>query len=260
MTKQLANLRKAVAGIDDNTLTRWVKEPTRHTSERKTAPMPADASGTRFKTRVLGVHQMGQLLVSGHSNVKIGRDVRKGKLKGYWIYTLSLEERATCPSSCAHWTDCYGNSMPFAKRIDHRDPAFLPTLEAEIERLLNVRGRVGVLIRLHALGDFYSEAYVDFWAEMLRRHPRLAIYGYTAHPLGTAIGDNVHATYVAYRERFMVRHSDSGDMSMATVAVSAETLKLSDAFICPEQTNKTQCCATCALCWSTPKNVAFVGH
>lgn len=32
------------------------------------------------------------------------------------------------------------------------------------------------------------------------------------------------------------------------------------AFVCPEQTNKTRCCATCGACWSTTKNVAFLEH
>lgn len=33
-----------------------------------------------------------------------------------------------------------------------------------------------------------------------------------------------------------------------------------NAFVCPEQTGKTRCCATCAACWSTTKNVAFLEH
>jgi hypothetical protein len=61
--------------------------------------------------------------------------------------------------------------MPFAKRLDHTDPKFLPTLEDEIARLLSVRNRVGLLIRLHALGDFFSTEYVEFWMQMLRTHP-----------------------------------------------------------------------------------------
>ncbi|MBY0515046.1 MAG: hypothetical protein K2P78_14230, partial [Gemmataceae bacterium] len=123
------NVRKAdKAHGDDLSLTRWVKEPGRHAKPPRTGLAAADATGTRFPTRVLPVAAMSAILVSGHSNVKIGRDVRKGKLKGYWIYTLSLEERATCPTSCEHWRSCYGNAMPFAKRVDHTDPAFLPAL------------------------------------------------------------------------------------------------------------------------------------
>jgi hypothetical protein len=155
--KPLANMRKAdKAHGDDVTLTRFVLTD-RRASHHHTALMPASATGTRFKARVLRPDQMGRVLVSGHNNGKIGRDVRKGHLRGYWIYTLSLEERATCPAGCRHWRSCYGNAMPFAKRVRH-GRALLERLETEIAALLAVRGRRGILIRLHALGDFYSEA------------------------------------------------------------------------------------------------------
>jgi hypothetical protein len=40
--------------------------------------------------------------------------------------------------------------------------------------------------------------------------------------------------------------------------------KPENAFICPAQWTpsgkKTECCATCALCWSTTKKVAFLQH
>lgn len=258
--KQLANVRKAVAGLDDTTLTRWVKEPGRHTSGRAPALMPAAATGTKFPSRVIRPVDMSHLLVSGHSNVKIGRDVRKGKFKGYWIYTLSLEERATCPSSCVHWRNCFGNNMPFAKRIDHTSPDFLPRLEREIDNLLAVRGRKGVLIRLHALGDFYSEMYVAFWGRLLEKHSNLAVFGYTARLPGTSIGDAVQATWLAHKERFMVRVSDGDDLNMSTVSISQPQDRPRDTFLCPEQTGQTQCCATCGACWSTTKNVAFLAH
>ncbi len=203
--KQLANIRRARPG---ETLTRWVKEPGRHAKPSTTAPMPASATGTRFKSRVIKPQDMDSILVSGHSNVKIGRDVRKGKFKGYWIYTLSLEERATCPSSCQHWTTCYGNNMPFAKRVVH-SPDMLARLAKEIEKLLAVRGREGLLIRLHALGDFYSVDYVRFWDAMLSIHPKLAVFGYTArHLLTDPIGSEIVSLSTKWGDRFMVRASN----------------------------------------------------
>jgi len=259
--KQLANVRPAQRSKgDDPTLTRWVKEPGRHQG-RPTAPAPATATGTRFPSRVLRTSETNAILVSGHSNIKIGRDIRKGKFKGYWIYTLSLEERATCPRSCTHWTTCYGNSMPFAKRMDHTDPAFLPALESELAQLLAVRGRKGVMIRLHALGDFYSTDYVAFWHRMLKTHPRLAVYGYTARNSFTdPIGVDVDALNGIFGERHMVRFSDGGWPGMSTVSVRIEAECPPDAFVCPEQTGRTKACATCAACWSTTKNVAFLDH
>lgn len=223
--------------------------------------MPSDATGTRFKSRVIAPNDMTTLLVSGHSNVKIGRDVRKGRFKGYWIYTLSLEERATCPRKCAHWTTCYGNSAPLAKRIDHTDPAFLPRLEREIGQLCRTRGRKGILIRLHALGDFYSEQYVAFWWRMLAEHKNLAVFGYTARCTFTdPIGVDIDAMNARFGFRCMIRESDGGWPGMSTVSIATAADKPDDAFLCPEQTGQTQCCATCAACWSTHKNVAFTDH
>lgn len=258
--KQLANLRKASrAAGDDPSLTRWIKEPGRHAKPSTIALMPRNASGTRYKTRVLRPDQMNSILVSGHSNVKIGRDVRKGKLRGYWIYTLSLEERATCPTSCHHWTDCFGNAMPFAKRVRHGQD-LLGRLEVEIAELLNMRGRVGVLVRLHALGDFYSLDYVEFWARMLAAHPRLAVFGYTAHNAFSEIGLAVHKLWQQFGDRAIIRFSNGNYSRLSTVPITCVEDRPSDAFVCPEQTNQTQCCATCAACWSTLKNVAFLAH
>lgn len=200
------------------------------------------------------------LLVSGHSNIKIGRDVRQGKLLGYWIYTLSLEERKTCPSACSHWQSCYGNNMPFAKRVDHTDPTFLPKLEANIERLLAVRGRPGILIRLHALGDFYSVGYVEFWQRMLATHPTLAIFGYTAWLKDTDIGATVDQLVDTFPDRAMIRFSNGGYSSRSTVPIVNEVDCPPGAFVCPEQTGQFEACGKCGACWSTLKNVAFLAH
>lgn len=265
--KALGHYRLASAKLgDDATLTRYVRIDGVKRTKQHQPRIPGLAADfieqarTKFRSRVLRVADMTNLLVSGHSNVKIGRDVRKGKLRGYWIYTLSLEERKTCPRSCDHWQTCYGNNMPFAKRVDHTDPAFLPALAAEIEMLLK-RHKTGVLIRLHALGDFYSPEYVGFWRDMLERHPRLAIYGYTARqPLEDEIGAHVYQMGVRFGRRAMVRFSNGFLREMSTVSIKTEADCPANAFVCPEQTGKTRCCATCAACWSTTKTVAFLEH
>jgi hypothetical protein len=38
--------------------------------------------------------------------------------KGFPVYTLTLEERHTCPRTCEHWRSCMGNHMPLAQRIE----------------------------------------------------------------------------------------------------------------------------------------------
>ncbi len=262
----MKQLRKAYASKgDDVTLTRWIKISHAHDKPNhgKAGPPRADMAyiqqgRTKFPSRVLRPDQMKSILVSGHSNVKIGRDVRKGKLKGYWIYMLSLEERKTCPRTCRHWVSCYGSSMPFAKRVDHTDPTFLPRLEAEIDALC--KKRFGVLIRLHALGDFYSVEYVAFWNRALLKHKNLSLFGYTAHPNKSTIGWALHGLRTEWGKRCMIRHSDGPYETMTTISIPSEDKLPSNTFLCPEQTNKVRCCATCSLCWATDKRVAFMDH
>jgi len=254
---------------DDATLTRYVRVEGAKGVEKRIrkrqprlpslAPAYVEEGRAKFGKRVKRIDEMPHILVSGHSNVKIGRDVRKGKFKGYWIYTLALEERATCPRSCEHWQSCYGNNMPFAKRVDHTDPAFLPALEDELDVLL-ARHKVGVLVRLHALGDFYSPAYVLFWRRMLIKHPRLSLYGYTARMPETDIGREILLMNVTLKWRSMIRFSNGGGATMSTVTIMDPADRPDNAFICPEQTEQTRCCATCGACWSTLKNVAFLQH
>jgi hypothetical protein len=200
------------------------------------------------------------ILVSGYNNIKIGKVVRKGHLRGYRIYTLSLEERKTCPASCQHWQTCYGNNMPFAKRVDHTAPDFLKILEAALVKLCTNTHAPGILIRLHALGDFFSVPYVQFWDRMLKRFPNLALYGYTARNNEDAIGPAVFRLRDKWGSRAMIRSSNGERHDMATVSIGSPESCPSNAFICPEQTGKTLGCDTCGACWGTRKTVAFLEH
>lgn len=245
---------------DDVTLSRFAKLPGFH-DRKKRAPvlMAADAQGTRYKKTVVSPLETKELLLSGFNNIKLGRDVRKGKFRGYFIFKATLEERATCPSTCAHWRDCYGNNMPFAKRLQH-GPELEARLPAEITRLLKVRGRKGVMVRLHELGDFYSVAYVELWGQMLDDNPNLACWGYTARMPGTEIGDAIAAQIARHGDRFAIRYSDGGLATNSTVSIETEADCPPDAFVCPEQTGRTKACATCGACWATNRNVAFIAH
>jgi hypothetical protein len=264
-------IRKAYASKgDDTTLSRFVKVP----GERPVYSKPTQGwlKGTRFNVSVIGrsvfyrkgVKPAGKSpMVSGHSNVKIGRDVRKGKLfRGYWIFTLTLEERATCPRTCFHWETCYGNNMPFAKRIDHKDfVALTKAIDEQISWETRKRNRPGILVRLHALGDFFSVEYVQFWRQMLLQYPTLACFGYTALKPWDEIGMAILALKKEFGFRFAIRWSDGfGATEDAAVPISHEKDCPPNAFICPEQTGATRACATCGLCWNTTKNVAFLEH
>jgi hypothetical protein len=77
---------------------------------------------TIFPTTVneVGHPRLKRLLKGGENSRKIGKTVTKGKLKGFPIFTLTLEERATCPRTCEVFDSCYGNGMPYAQRHQAR--------------------------------------------------------------------------------------------------------------------------------------------
>lgn len=270
-TRSHVRLAAAAQG-DDATFSRYVKTRGHGKTHGKThqpklpsLEHPAMVEGrTYFRKSVKPPSAMKNLLVSGHSNVKIGRDCRVGKLNGYWLYTLSLQERATCPRSCHHWQNCYGNSMPYAKRIEHTAEDFLPRLELELAGLLHTAekrsGAPGIIVRLHALGDFYSPEYVLFWDAMLRKHPKLVIFGYTAWPPQSLIGSEVAALIDLHPGRAMMRFSNGGMSSRSTVSIVNADDCPPGAFVCPEQTGQFDACGKCGACWSTLKNVAFMAH
>jgi hypothetical protein len=208
-------------------------------------------------------------VIKESTNIKLGKRVTKGKLKGFKIFTVTLEERKTCPSSCAHWKDCYGNNMPFATRY---------TVNADLESRmeceladLQKKNPKGFLVRLHILGDFYSVDYVNKWKAWLEQFPALHVYGYTANQPDAidtkeqSIGQAVLGLHEANPVRFAVRFSGNFTRDSMT-ALSGDDTRAVDmvdqgkAFICPVQTDKTASCGTCGLCWTATKPVIFLTH
>lgn len=211
---------------------------------------------TIFPKSVVEAVDAPRLLVDGVNSRKIGRTVMKGRLRGCPIFTLTLEERATCPRTCLEWSRCYGNSMHFARRIRHGE---------DFERLLwgelaekQVTHPDGFLVRLHVLGDFYSVDYAEFWAEALEAYPALNIFGYTAHAPGSEIGQVIAQLLGVHPMRFHIRFSGwDGPTDGSVVVDQAED---TEHLICPAQLGKTDCCATCALCWHSDRTIAFLRH
>lgn len=215
---------------------------------------------TIYPTTVRHESQAKNGLKSGVHAGKIGGVVRKGRWKGMPIYTLTLEERATCPTSCRHWRSCYGNQMHLAERLRHGDD-LLWRLEREIA-WLELQNRDGFVVRLHVLGDFYSVDYVPFWERMLERHKALRIFGYTARvdyhgdPIAKALADLVQKNWA----RCAIRFSNADMDGCATVSIEHPFQKPADAIICPAQLGKTESCSTCALCWQSTRRIAFLQH
>jgi len=173
------------------------------------------------------------------------------------LYTLTLEERATCPSTCTEWLTCYGNNMHFARRHIAGE-ALEDRLWQELKQL-DAMHPAGFVVRLHILGDFYSEAYVDLWAHALERFTALRVFGFTARdPDACEIGSAVYAMNVAEPDRCRIRFSGAALGGMGSLVI--ETRDESSHVACPAQHGATDCCATCGLCWTMDRVVEFVRH
>lgn len=213
-------------------------------------------SRTLFPSRVEEPSDRPRLLIDGHNSRKIGRRVMKGHWKGFPIFTLTLEERATCPRSCEQWATCYGNSMNWAWRIKH-GREFEERLWEELAEKQRLHP-AGFVVRLHILGDFYSVDYAELWAEALEAYPALRVFGYTARAPESEIGTIIAELIGVHPNRFHIRFSGWNGPRNGSVVIDSEAD--TNHLVCPAQKGLTDCCATCALCWHSDRTIAFLRH
>lgn len=226
---------------------------------------------TLFPSTVVDVDENfdERLLVSGRNNRKLGETIIKGKFKGYALYQLSLEERATCPVECEIRGACYGNGMQLARRHRIGDQDFFATcLEDEIREILDAEP-AGLMVRLHVLGDFPSVEYVNMWSGLLDDYSKLACFGYTHRKPkdkgGDAIGAAIVAAKIRHPERFRIRWSGATSQPDGATVINRvpTTSRVPEGLVCPAQTDATACCASCGLCWeeaSKKESIVFIKH
>lgn len=196
----------------------------------------------------------------GDNSDKLGAKVLRGRWKGFPIYSLTLEERATCPRSCANWCNCYGNGSSRAIRFKHG-----PQLERAIKQGVADLARrypAGFVIRLHQLGDFYSMAYVEVWRDLLAMHRPLNVFGYTAHDPFNDMGKLIRSVRSEFPGRFQIRHSNSSiKFAATTIHRKPEAVKIPEGYVCLEQLGARQTCGACTICWEADNTpIVFIDH
>jgi len=200
------------------------------------------------------------MLKRGKQNAKLGDKVTVKMWKGMTMYSLSLEERATCPSDCEQWDNCYGDNMPFAHRFDHHDHNFIGYLEMQLDQL-NDKHPNGFVVRLHVLGDFYDGLYITQWQLWLHKFENLRIFGYTHHKADSQLGNMINNVNRIYPNRFRIRFSDDQTTPFnASVVNTIEEALAKPGIVCPEQSKFTDSCATCGYCWTSKDPVIFYEH
>tara|TARA_R110002012_G_scaffold8468_4_gene39033 strand:+ start:1623 stop:2216 length:594 start_codon:yes stop_codon:yes gene_type:complete len=197
------------------------------------------------------------MLKRGKQNAKLGDKITVKMWKGMTIYSLTLEERATCPADCEQWDNCYGDNMPFGHRFDHTAADFIPKLGTHLNQLNNKHPN-GFVVRLHVLGDFYSIRYIIQWQLWLSQYENLHVFGYTHHKITTTIGTCINSVNKLHPSKFRIRFSDDYDTEFS--AHVGNNTNVIGGIMCPEQVGKTDSCATCGYCWSSKKPVHFIEH
>lgn len=218
---------------------------------------PAFIDGRTLFPKSIDYAPFPPVLKPGDNSHKLGRRVHKGRWAGMPIFSLTLEERATCPRTCQQWKSCFGNGMPFTTRYA-AGPRLNRAIAREVEALAT-RYPGGFVVRLHVLGDFYSVDYVNFWASLMSIYSELHVFGYTHWQLDTPIGDALDTCRRMCRDRFMIRHSDADD-GFRSIVIDSEGENPVGAIICPVERGKSRDCGTCGLCWTTPKPISFIRH
>lgn len=248
--------RQSKSGSRENQQARFTHRPLANSNKMDIAGHPAAIEGrTLFPSTVRD--DWTRILISGVNQSKIGKIITKGRWKGFPVYTLTLEERATCPRSCQHWGDCYGNRMRWSRR--HRPgPEFEQRLIKEVHALAQEHSR-GFAVRLHVLGDFYSFSYAQLWAALLAEVPALHLFGFTAH-WNSVIEWTIRQMNRQWPDQCSIRFSNAPVNQMSTVTLHPGEPVPEPAIPCPQQMGKTLACATCALCWQTERPIAFISH
>ncbi len=248
----------------------------RHTSKMLREPNvlanthPAIVSGTTLHPHLKRkATPFENVLKSGRHSRKLGDRAVVGKWKGMTIDSFALVERETCPITCRVYHICYGNRMsqPRAWRYE-TGPELLKQLEIEFAiRATEPATRHGFIVRFHALGDFYSVDYVEWWGEQLAKFPALHAFGYTARSKSSEIGQALARVKAAFPDRFRLRWSNTCDETDSTMVVKQEEdLPKAGWKLCPLHKAKVRneasvtSCGECGLCFDRTVNIGFLEH
>ena len=212
---------------------------------------------TKFKKTIKDLKDYDFNVLKLVNNKKISKDrkitqVQQGIFKNFTCFTLTLVERETCPSYCYHYKTCYGNHMFRSPRMSALDENLLISrLDKEIKILCSQYK--GVLIRLHILGDFFSQKYILAWFNWLKKYSNLAIFGFTALLKSSQLGSLLNDIRKNFDKRFSIRFSNQTNVRFSANSINLEKPIKQKSLICPQQLNKNVDCLNCCLCWDQPK-------
>nr|WP_236809018.1 hypothetical protein [Amycolatopsis albispora] len=130
-----------------------------------------------------------------HRPTRLLTQNRELRAIGVWNWSLPAlaarlpdgRTQVTCPAAGACAQICYGRNgtyrFPVVQARHQANLAFvlddLPGWEQAMTRELSARRFAGKFVRIHDVGDFFSDAYTLAWCRVMRACPSVTFYAYT---------------------------------------------------------------------------------
>lgn len=206
--------------------------------------------------------------------LKTGSNTKLGK----HIAAFSLPAVHTCPGRtklCESF--CYATSGFFnmnnvknslkTNYLGSQDPSFVSDINGQIQRSKTLKA-----VRIHPSGDFYNEAYVEKWIEIVKANPDVQFWAYTrSWRVPNMVKSLETLSALPNIELFASIDKETRDApeqppSWLRVADVVEDWSTMDRTYvrCPNLRNKNITCSKCTYCFSkvtTRKtNVVFEEH
>lgn len=125
-------------------------------------------------------------------------------------------------------------------------------------------------VRLHSSGDFYSIEYIEFWQEIIKENRDISFWAYTR----SWIVAELFPSLLKLKSLENIQLFASWDITMEmkppkdwrlSIVIDnlkeLENINTRKNYVCPEQLNKVDNCASCMFCTSnSTKNIVFTLH
>lgn len=194
-------------------------------------------------------------------------------------FSLPPSKQFSCPGETTACAKCYAKKGNFVfantKRLQQDNWEVVNTEENIPAKLSNIMPKNSNIYRIHISGDFFSQEYVDMWADVIKAKPHTRFWAYTRsfHLNFTKLTRLPNFTLWASADEYnlkeakqFVRRFRKSGTKLAYGPWDKEKEIPDNSFICPATSGKIEAsgaCEKCMLCVvkkRTNKNVVFIKH
>lgn len=237
---------------------------------KRKPPSPEILSARALRLRAF--QQAGPMPESGMEPVGLEQGNKKTGQTGRFyskIFVWNIPPVNTCPGATPKClASCYnGDPRPEIFPVDkwqhnlwwfvnHTD-----RLQSRIQQQLD-DSPPSTAVRIHSSGDFFSRAYIQFWARLILDNRAIQFWAYTRSWRVEQLLEDLEALRQLPNLQLFASVDDSIDNWPKDWRLSIlrdnQNATPSNALVCPEQTGKIANCASCGFCLKkNPRSIIF---